>query len=181
MFSSKLSIRSACASALMLASAACTTGSEFSGPLPTPDGASFVEEVYPMMLRDCAFVACHGASNRFLHIVGPGRARLEPHRTKPGDPATLSEVLHSYDRARSMLATADRREDSLLLGKPLEPSAGGQGHEGIDELGRNVFATANDPAYALLLRWAHSKGAPPTAAEVSAANAAVDPPSEAAP
>src|SRR5215510_3008152 len=72
------------------------------GELPSPSGTLFAAEVYPMLLRDCAFSACHGASERFLHLVGPGRTRLEP-TTKPDDPVTLAEVVHSYDRCRSML------------------------------------------------------------------------------
>jgi hypothetical protein len=150
----------------------CASGAEFSGPLPQPDGASFVSDVYPLLLRDCAFVACHGAPERFFQVLGPGRVRLDASATKPDDPATLPEVLRSYERARSMLASSDKLEDCLLLSKPLEPSAGGQGHKGVDELGRNVFASTNQPSYALLLRWARSTGAPPSAAQLMAANAA---------
>lgn len=152
--------------------AACASSNEFSGPVPSPDGAAFVNTVYPLLLRDCAFVSCHGASERFFQVLGPGRARLDLRATKPDDPATLQEVLHAYERARSMLATADRPEDCLLLSKPLEPSAGGQGHKGVDDLGRNVFASINDPGYVALSRWAHSSGSPPSAAQLMAANAA---------
>ena len=161
------SLARACAVLLLVASSllqACTSD-EWSGPPPTPDGTLFVAEVYPLLLRDCAFSACHGAKDRFLHLVGPGRTRLDP-KTMPDDPVTLNEVLHSYDRCRSMLATSQDVRHALLLSKPLEIDAGGQGHKGIDDFGRNLFATTRDPGYALLLRWANSDGAPPTAAEV---------------
>jgi len=148
----------------------CGSAGEFSGPLPTPDGQRFVSEVYPLLLRDCAFVACHGGPERFLQVYGPGRVRLDPSTTKPNDPATLPEVLHSYERARSMIATADRPERSMLLGKPLEPEAGGQGHKGIDDFGRNVFGSTRDPGYVLLASWARSQGAPPTAAQLQVAS-----------
>jgi hypothetical protein len=155
---------------------------EFSGALPAPDGRLFVEEAYPLLLRDCAFVTCHGAQNRFFQVYGPGRVRFDVTATEPSDPATLAEVLHSYDRARSMLTTSDTREKTLLLRKPLELQAGGQGHQGVDALGRNVFASASDPGYQVLLRWANSEGLPPTAAQVAAANAAaVDVPPQEAP
>jgi hypothetical protein len=140
--------------------------------VPVPDGQRFVSDVYPLLLRDCAFVTCHGAANRFLQIYGPGRARLEPNTTMSNDPATLPEVLHSYDRARSMLATSDALSQSLLLTKPLESEAGGQGHQGVDDLGRNLFRSVRDPGYTLLFAWAGSQGAPPTAAQLTAANQA---------
>jgi hypothetical protein len=151
--------------------AACADGREFSGALPTPDGQVFVSDVYPILLRDCAFVACHGAPDRFFRVYGPGRVRFDLQATKPDDPMTLQEILYSYDRSRSMLATADKPQEVLLLSKPLEPAAGGQGHKGVDDLGRNLFASARDPSYAKLAAWARSTGSPPTAAQVAAANA----------
>jgi hypothetical protein len=152
--------------------AACTSAAEYSIPLPTPDGKLFVDEVYPLMLRDCAFSTCHGQENRFFHLYGPGRVRLDPMTTKPDDPMLLSEVSDSYDRARSMLTDADQLDHTLLLNKPLALNAGGQGHKGVDSFGRNVFASVTDPGYALLVRWASSKGAPPTQAQVDAAKQA---------
>lgn len=141
------------------------------GELPAPSGALFAAEVYPVLLRDCAFSACHGASERFLHLVGPGRTRLEA-TTKPDDPVTLAEVVHSYDRCRSMLAGSRDVQRTLLLGKPLAIESGGQGHHGVDDFGRNLYATTRDPRYALLVRWASSRGLPPTAADVDALAAA---------
>jgi hypothetical protein len=136
--------------------------------LPSPDGALFVQEIYPLLLRDCAFSTCHGAEARFFQVFGPGRSRLDPAATKPDDPITLPEVLHSYDRARSMLATGAQLERSMLLSKSLELAAGGQGHKGVDDFGRNVFTSARDPGYVQLVAWARSTGLPPTAAQVDA-------------
>ena len=151
---------------------ACGSGSgEYSGPLPAPDGARFVTDVYPLLLRDCAFVDCHGKAERFFRIVGPGRVRLDQ-TTKPDDPATLAEVQLSYQRALSMLASSENVDDSLLLRKPLELGAGGQGHKGVDDLGRNIFPSVTDPSYVVLRTWARTSGAPPTAAQVEAAVAA---------
>lgn len=157
-------------------SACASGGGEWSGPPPTPDGELFVNQVYPLLLRDCAFSTCHGMNERFFQVFGPGRARLDPMATKPDDPATLPEVLHSYDRARSMLATATPIDQALLLRKPLEIGAGGQGHKGVDDYGRNVYATQADPGYALLARWAHTHGLPPSAAQVAALSADADTP-----
>jgi hypothetical protein len=162
------------AACCVLSLQACGNGAEFSGALPSPDGQLFVQEVYPLLLRDCAFSGCHGAEDRFFHVYGPGRVRLTPNTTKPDDPMSVPELLSSYDRARSMLATADSLEHSLLLSKPLELEAGGQSHKGVDGFGRNVFASRNDPGYALLLRWANTLGMPPTAAQVEAASLALE-------
>ena len=157
---------------LPCAAIGCGSGEEYSGALPTPDGARFVTDVYPLLLRDCGFVECHGKPERFFHIVGPGRARLDP-ATEPEDPATFAEVQLTYQRTLSMLASSKELDDSLLLRKPLELAAGGQGHKGVDELARNVFASMADPSYLVLRTWARSNGAPPTAAQVEAVNAAV--------
>jgi hypothetical protein len=80
------------------------------------------------------------------------------------------EVLFSYERARSMLATGETATRSLLLMKPLEFSAGGQGHRGADDYGRNVYRSKHDPGIQALLRWAYSTGLPPSEADVAAAN-----------
>jgi hypothetical protein len=153
----------------------CASGQskEYSGPLPQPDGEQFVKQVYPVLLRDCAHVGCHGLPERFFQLYGPGRARLPAQQPTDGgvdytEPASLAEVTHSYQRALSMIASADQVEDSLLLRKPLEAQAGGQGHKGVDDLGRNVYASKQDPSWQLLLAWAKSRGNPPTAEQLAA-------------
>lgn len=147
----------------------CASNDGWSSSVPSPNGEQFASEVYPLLLRDCAFSECHGAKDRFFQVFGPGRNRLDPDNTKPDGPATLTEVLHSYDRARSMLATSTQVEQALLLSKPLELAAGGQGHRGADGLGRNVFASTREPGYVTLLRWARSRGDRPTAEDLDAA------------
>jgi hypothetical protein len=153
---------------LQLMLGGCADAKQWSQPVASPDGEQFVSDVYPMLLRNCAFSTCHGDRHRFLQIYGPGRARMHL-GTLPGDEMNLDEVLFSYDRARSMLAASDSVEHSLLLTKPLDVHAGGQGHKGVDLYGRNVFASRNDPGYATLLDWANSTGDPPTEEQVSAA------------
>ena len=158
----------------------CASGKEFSGPLPSPDGEQFVSEVYPLLLRDCAHVGCHGKPERFFQLYGPGRARIPIEQMNPAtrvvldytDPVTFDEVLHSYQRTLSMIASSEHVEDSLLLRKPLEAQAGGQGHKGVDDLGRNVFASKQDAGWQLLRAWSLSRGEPPTAQQVNALNEA---------
>src|SRR6185312_9791615 len=87
-------------------------GKEYSGPLPSPDGEQFVKQVYPLLLRDCAHVGCHGMPERFFQLYGPGRARIPRAEMSAStaadleftDPLSYDEVLHSYRRAVDMLA-----------------------------------------------------------------------------
>jgi hypothetical protein len=118
--------------------------------LPAPSAAQFEEQVYPLLLRDCGFPACHGDYRRFLRVFGPGRTR---YRLETGlfDPATAEEIEASYYRARSMLANEDGVEHSALLRKPLHAD-----HGGIDEWGNNVYRSETDPGYVVLYTWARS-------------------------
>jgi len=166
--------------AVLLCVLSCASGEEHSGPLPSPDGEQFVNEVYPLLLRDCAHVGCHGMPERFFQLYGPGRARIPVEQMSSAtrvaldytDPLVFDEVLHSYQRTISMIASAAQVEDSLLLQKPLETQAGGQGHKGVDDFGRNVFASKQDAGWQLLLAWSKTRGSPPTVEQVNALNAA---------
>ena len=142
---------------LSLSLAAC--GSE-QAPLAIamPDRMRFDQEVYPVLLRDCSFQACHGSSERFFQVYGPGRARLPP-VSDALEPASAAELAYSYDRARSMVDVTTP-EHSLILRKPLAASAGGSGHEGADTLGRNVYQTKLDPGYAAIAAWVLSVPTP---------------------
>jgi hypothetical protein len=121
--------------------------------VPTPDIVSFEATVYPILLRDCGFPACHGDTRRFFRIFGPGRTRYRPKEvTALFAPPTAEELTATYYRARSMLVSDGRVEDSPLLQKPLFA-----GHEGEDEWGQNVYWHPNDPSYQALLRWAYSQ------------------------
>ena len=137
---------------IFLASALAACVSESSElTLSQPDRALFGQEVYPVLLRDCAFHACHGTTERFLQVFGPGRGRLDP-MVMPLDAVTPAEIDYSYERARSMI-DARTAEESLLLRKPLAAAAGGSGHEGADDLGRNVYQSKLEPGYAAIARW----------------------------
>lgn len=120
--------------------------------LPEPDVERFADEVYPILLRDCGMSECHGSSERFFQVLGPGRSRLSS-MTGPLEPVTAQELSFSYDRARSMLA----QPLEPLLRKPLERAAGGAHHEGVDAFGRNVYASKDDPGYAAIARWARGR------------------------
>jgi len=121
-----------------------------------PDMASFESLIYPLLLRDCAFNnTCHGNAERFFQVLGPGRMRLNP-MVDPSEAAEPAEIQFSYDRTRSMLLSSEGVARSLLLTKPLEAKAGGVGHKGVDHFGRNVYRSAQDPSYLMLLQWAQT-------------------------
>ena len=137
--------------------AACT---EPTGELevPKPDPVVFRDAVYPILLRDCGFPGCHGTSERFFAVYGPGRTRLDP-QTDIFAPATATELALTYERASSMLVGPDGPRGSLLVRKPIPPSQGGAGHRGDDLWGTAVFRSKDDQRYATLYNWA-TKGAP---------------------
>jgi hypothetical protein len=126
-----------------------------------PDEQTFVRDVYPIVLRDCGFPECHGSTQRFYQVFGPGRVRLGP---APPDvqapdvlyPVQQQELIVTYERTRSMLTRISGQQDFLLLRKPLEVAAGGAGHLGTDRLGRNVYQSKQDPSWLALKAWADS-------------------------
>lgn len=123
--------------------------------LVAADRDRFATEAYPVLLRDCAFAACHGTAERFFAVYGPGRTRLEAD-TPPYDPATQAEVELSYQRTLSMLSDPDGPRGSPLLRKPLAVSAGGQAHGGEDAWGNNVYSSKQDLGFRTLFFWATS-------------------------
>jgi hypothetical protein len=116
--------------------------------VPAPSFAMFRDEVYPLLLRDCGFVHCHGDSDRFFVILGPGRARLDA-QIEVFAPPTPDELQLAYQSSRGMLASDRGVLESPLLTKPLE----GRGHGGLDGFGRNVWQVG-DPAWQEVERWA---------------------------
>jgi hypothetical protein len=127
----------------------------------------FQREVYPVMLRDCGFPACHGSPTRFFRVFGPGRVRLPGAKGLPGafDLPTGDELSTTYSLALSMIDAADAQR-STLLRKPLAVEAGGAGHLGVDKLGRNIYRTTRDSGYVAIARWVLS---PPPAAPATQA------------
>jgi hypothetical protein len=138
---------------LVLGGVACNTASE-GNAIATNDFKLYKSDVYPVLIRDCGFHACHGAPERFFRVWGPGRARMDP-ATRSFALLTASENETNYSVALSMIDTKNP-ERSLLLRKPLAVEAGGSGHLGVDKYGRNVYRTVNDPGYVAIKSWVMS-------------------------
>jgi hypothetical protein len=128
--------------------------------LPEVDPVTFENKVYPILLADCGFPACHGDPERFFAVYGPGRRRLSP-QSLPYDPATPEELALSFTRARSMLVAEDGPARAPLLRKPLAVPAGGAGHAGDDAWGAPIFAGKRDPRYEALYFWATASAEAP--------------------
>jgi hypothetical protein len=145
-----------CSSTLMLALTLCSCSYEPASVEDVrPDVAMFESSVYPVLLRDCAFYACHGNGERFFRVYGPGRLRISD-ELETYDPATAAEIHHTYERARSMLQGVHGIDDSLLLRKPLDSREGGSGsgHRGTDRWGHDVYRLRDDIAYQAIVAWA---------------------------
>lgn len=122
-----------------------------------PEFQSFIDEALPVLLRDCGFHTCHGSTERFFRIWGPGRTRLDA-TSLEFERLTPEEWEASYHMAASMV-DARSPEQSLLLRKPLAIAAGGAAHGGADKFGRNVYRSTNDSGYAALRRWVLARSA----------------------
>lgn len=152
---------------LMLALAAPGCSQDFSKPATYAKGDvnEFTTFVMPVLWRDCGFQACHGSSERFFHIYGLGRTRIDNGQTKclkgaptPPcyyDPPNGSERDFSLQSAESFI-DIDNPGDSLLLRKPLAVEAGGGDHAGVDKYGRNVYRTPDDEGFLTIQRWVFS-------------------------
>lgn len=118
----------------------------------------FQREVYPVLLRDCAFPACHGDHERFFRVFGPGRVRLpgETGVPKALDQPTGDELSTSYALALAMIDAEEPRE-SPLIRKPLVVEAGGSGHYGVDQYDRDVYRTEQDAGYLIIARWVYTE------------------------
>ena len=120
--------------------------------VPAPSRALFAREVYPILLRDCGFPACHGDPLRSFHVFGPGRLRLDA-ELELLDPPTDDELAISYERTRAMLLRPAGEDEALLVRKP----GPGGGHQGIDANRRNVYGAADDPALLAIAAWAEAQ------------------------
>jgi hypothetical protein len=118
----------------------------------------FQREVYPVLLRDCGFPACHGNADRFFRVWGPGRSRLPNTKgmlPEAFDLPTGEELSATYSLALSMI-DGEHPTSSPLLRKPLAVAAGGAGHLGVDDYGRDVYRTAEDSGFLALARWVYT-------------------------
>lgn len=112
--------------------------------------------VQPILDGSCAMLECHGDEERPLRVFSRNRLRLDLAATKSstglGLPLSEPELDANYESAASFAVSPP--EDSLLVRKPLDESAGGYLHDGRELYDEgDVFADAEDPDYLVLLAW----------------------------
>lgn len=137
---------------------------DFNVPLAPPplDRAYFRCRIQPVLTRSCSMFACHGAdgtsgtNSRYFRVYARSRLRA------PGIPEAMrNSTFTSAEYEANFTAAGDlvdvsAPDDSLLLQKPLDQSAGGFFHRGADLYGQgDVFLTKTDPDFVLLSAWAN--------------------------
>jgi hypothetical protein len=139
--------------ALAVALAACAQeGLDAPAPPGALDEAYFRCRVQPVMVKSCAFLACHGSALRPLRVYAPNGLRDGVARDRRAQPLTAAEEAANFASALA-LAGADGRPPLLLL-KPLDEAAGGYYHRGATLYDRgDIFADAEDPGYVVLAAW----------------------------
>jgi hypothetical protein len=145
---------------LCLLSVGCAADEPWELPDATTSAPLYAEDAYPVMLRDCGFFACHGSTDRLFQVWGPRRKRIDGPQEPYGDASEESLRIGREKTATLELAIGfidlDDPKNSLLLRKGLDPQAGGTGHLGVDNFGRNVYRSAASPGYVDLAKWVYS-------------------------
>ncbi len=136
-----------------LALGGCQPGLQDERQLPELDEAYFRCRVQPILTKSCAAFACHGDPYRYFTLFARNRLR------SGGDESERNTFMRIEERAfnlTSSLAYVDpvAAEDSLLLRKPLDQSAGGFYHGGAVTYGAgDVFLATDEAAYQTILDW----------------------------
>ncbi|MCB9787721.1 MAG: hypothetical protein H6744_13645 [Deltaproteobacteria bacterium] len=129
---------------------------------PAVDEQYFRCAVEPVLVRECSSPACHGYSERRLHILAPGRMRLAGEYAKARQLITVEDVdegiqpplTGNEERFNFLQARGFARgpvDESQLLSRPLAVAAGGTVH--VARLGGDVFETTGDPGYLAIRAW----------------------------
>lgn len=116
--------------------------------LPLLNVESFRCEVHPILLRTCAFGACHSDPDRRFRLFAPHRLRLA------GEIGLLSETEIEANFNATLGFLQSGSSDAWLLLKPLDSSAGGYFHVGKEMFGGgDVFLSTSDPDYRTIASW----------------------------
>ncbi len=137
------------AAAIALLLAACGPDPGDPLPLPEPDPVVWADALQEPMARSCAKTKCHGDVDRPYRLYSRNALRMEG--KSRGSALSDEELEANVSMSAGFGLGWDVVEDpdrSLLLLKPLAPSAGGVEHEGED-----VWDDALDPDYVMLREW----------------------------
>lgn len=147
--------------------AACSSGVPAPSGPPTLDADVFRQAVYPVMLRDCGFPACHASTpmglaaandpngtrdTAALRVTGPGRLRLA-RETPLNAPPTDAEIEDARVRATGLVYEGEDCDASPLLRKPLEVDEGGAPHHRLSPHFRDTYRDKDVEGYRILQAW----------------------------
>jgi hypothetical protein len=121
--------------------------------------------VQPVLTKNCAALACHGAPGRYFKVFARNRLRLTGPESERNVFMRAEERAHNFNAARAFV-DLEEPSRSLLLTKPLDQAAGGAFHVGATLFkAGDVFATTEDPDYQVLAQWIAGATEVPTCQE----------------
>jgi hypothetical protein len=151
--------------AVGLLAIACQSGLDDPKSMPQLDGPYFDCKVQPILTKSCSTFACHGDARRFYRVFARNRLRAQGAEKDRNSALTGLERASNLDAARAFV-DPEAVDQSLLLTKPLDASAGGAFHRGAELFGGgNVFANRDDPDFKTLAAWARGEKEDPKCIE----------------
>ena len=149
---------------MVLGSALVGCQPEFNVPVAPPplDRAYFRCHVQSVLTRSCSMFACHGAdgtsgtNSRYFRVYARSRLRAAGIAEAMRNSTFTAAEYEANFTAAGDLVDVGAPDNSLLLLKPLDQSAGGFFHRGADLYGQgDVFLSKTDPDFVLLSAWVH--------------------------
>ena len=132
---------------------ACQSGLDDPAPLGPLDEPFFRCQVQPVLTKSCAGFRCHGTGDRYYVLFARNRLRLGGTEAERNATMRDSERAFNYNASVVQL-DLDSRNDSFLLLKPLDQSAGGYWHGGAEEYGMgDVFLSRDERDFKTLEAW----------------------------
>jgi hypothetical protein len=114
------------------------------------DEPAFRCSIEPILIRDCAYLACHGQAGSPLRLYSMGKLRLGDSSTLAARtaPITDGERHLNFLSAQAFAVSGVAPEDTWLVRKPMPSSAGGFAH-----LGGAIWSGRDDARVRLIQDW----------------------------
>jgi len=144
----------------------CNTGLTDEAPYSEKlDEAYFRCRVQPILTKSCAALACHGDIKRYYHLFSRNRMRLSGGEEQRNAQLSAQERAFNYNATRAIV-NVETPNDSYLLLKPLESTAGGYYHGGATRYDKgNIYLNRDDPDFKTLEKWVNGEKEDPACIE----------------
>ncbi len=137
--------------------AACTVVTDPLAPeaVACLDETDFRQNVEPILIRDCSYMACHGLPNSPLRLYSIGKLRRGDNSTLEARTLPLSEEEHhlNFLSAQAFSFGGVAPADSLLVRKPMPAASGGYEHKG-----GAMWTGTSDPDVMAIRDWLGRRG-----------------------